>query len=113
MVEVWSIVSVMSIVSTTPADLSIISSEKGSPAFSRVHVFVVFPMVLEGLTFSPDHLETFPPNTSVSISLSILTVVVVVDCIDPWVNCGVTVWADAGAANSSNRSSFFIPFFHG
>ena len=36
-------------------------------------------------------------------------VVVVVDCIDPWVNCGVTVCAIAAEGSISNRkSSFFI-----
>ena len=44
-----------------------------------------------GVTFVPDHDEYAPPYTSVAMVSVMVWVVVVVDCIDPWVNCGVTV----------------------
>lgn len=86
-----SIVSVMSIVSTTPAARVTVSNWKASPAVVTDQVVEEFVMSPLGVTLVPDHDEYAPPKTSVSIVRSMSIVVVVVDCIDPWVNCGVTV----------------------
>ena len=57
MVEVESILSVMSIVSTTPASLVVISRDQGSPAVVTENV-VLSPAISElGVTFDPLHDE--------------------------------------------------------
>ena len=57
MVEVWSILSVMSIVSTTPALRVVISRDQGSPAVVTEKV-VPSPAISElGVTFDPLHDE--------------------------------------------------------
>ena len=61
MVEVDSIVSVMSIVSTTPASRVVISKDQGSPAVVTENV-VLSPAISElGVTFDPLHDEESPP----------------------------------------------------
>ena len=57
MVEVWSIVSVMSIVSTTPASRVVISSDHGSPAVVTEKVVLSPAISALGVTLLPDQLE--------------------------------------------------------
>ena len=83
--------SVMSMVSTIPADRVTVSSCQGSPDVVTLNVVAESLMFPLGVTFVPDHDLESPPYTSCAIVRWMSTVVVVVDCIDPWVNCGVTV----------------------
>ena len=55
MVEVDSIVSVMSIVSTTPASRVVISRDQGSPAVVTENVVLSPAMSELGVTFDPLH----------------------------------------------------------
>ena len=57
MVEVESMVSVMSIVSTTPASLVVISRDQGSPAVFTENVVLLPAMSALGATFEPLHDE--------------------------------------------------------
>jgi len=90
-VEVCVIVSVMSISSTTPAALVTVSSWKSFPAVVIDQVVAESVISPLGVTLVPDHDEYSPPYTSVLMVLVMLVVVVVFDCIEPCVNCGVTV----------------------
>ena len=73
----------ISIVSTTPAALVVISSVKGSPAVVTEKLVPEASTAALGVIFSPVHLVYAPPKTSCSIVSSISTWVTVVDCIDP------------------------------
>ena len=55
MVEVDSIVSVMSIVSTTPASRVVISRDQGSPEVVTENVVLSPAMSALGVTFDPLH----------------------------------------------------------
>ena len=57
MVDVWSILSVMSIVSMTPASRVVISKDQGSPAVSTENVVLLPEMSALGATFDPLHDE--------------------------------------------------------
>ena len=57
MVEVESIVSVTSIVSTTPASRVVISRDQGSPAVVTENVVLSPAMSALGVTFDPLHDE--------------------------------------------------------
>ena len=62
---------------------------------------------------SPDHLFNAEPYVVIVISSSISCCVVVVEFIDPWVNCGVTNSALATMGDVSRKSSshfFILPF---
>ena len=76
-------VSLTSIVSTTPASRVVISSDHGSPAVVTANVVLLPAMSALGVTLLPDQLEWSPPYISVSMVLVMSTVVVVVDCIEP------------------------------
>ena len=111
-VETCLMVSVTRLSWILPAARLIISSWNWSPGVLSVNLAPVAVMsspLAEILV--PDHDECAPPWVLVATVRLISMVEVVVDCIDPWVNCGVTVWAETGAANSNNINSFFIPFF--
>ena len=57
MVDVWSILSVMSIVSMMPASRVVISKDQGSPAVSTENVVLLPEMSALGVTFDPLHDE--------------------------------------------------------
>ena len=99
------IVLVISICSTrASAARSTVSSKKFAPSVVNAKVVSAARTAPEGVTFVPDQLLYSPPYTfCVTVSFTVC-VVVVVAFIDPWVNCGVIVFALATEGDNSAKS---------
>ena len=96
-VESVSIVLSIVIVSIVPAALSVIDRSHSVEPSIIENVVASAPIAPVASMLVPDQVLTAAPSTSCSIVSVTVCWVVVVDCIDPVVNCGVTVFALAAA----------------
>ncbi len=94
------------IVSIVPASLVVICRSQSTASSTGEYVAVVAPIppVPPTSIFVPLYVETAAPLISCSIVSVIVCCVVVVDCIDPVVNWGVTVFALATAGDNRLKS---------